>query len=181
MRNSVNRGDDMMMGDMGVVGDVGVIRELGTLSVPMEAHEALEMWGRWQRSEGVAQRKSGLEGKNYRANRCPECYENDDPCDVCRYAKLGGVPVDLKLALAVERAISRGVMRGNRYAAGMSDRDVTILLAHFRGYRDEIGDWRQSNPKWLCRKVGIRPAEYENTVAKLVQMTWNRMKQQKRA
>ncbi|WP_440216244.1 hypothetical protein [Chromobacterium piscinae] len=162
---------------MSTVVDIGVIRAMRMLELPLEAHEAMENWGRWQRSDNQMSRRSGIEGKNYRSNRCEHCFELPDPCDVCKYLKGAGLPVDIQLALRVERAITYGRVVGRRVEAGMPERDVTILLAHFRGFRNRAGEWQASNPKVLCRQLGIQVAEYESRVAKLVQMIWNRMKQ----
>lgn len=162
----------------GVV-DIGVIRAMKMLQLPLEAHEAMENWGRWQRSDSLASRKSGIEGKWFRTNRCPACFELEDPCDVCKYIKGAGEMIDVAQALRVERAISRGEMVGNSFRPGMPEKDVALLLAHFRGFRNKGGEWQASNPKVICRQLAIPVAEYENRVAKLIQMTWNRMKRQK--
>ncbi|WP_143330186.1 hypothetical protein [Chromobacterium haemolyticum] len=161
--------------------DLGVLRALAMLKVPVEAHEMMENWGRWQRSgTGLASRRSGIEGRNYRSNRCEICFEKTNPCDLCRYTKSSGSMIDERAALLVERAI-HGRLVGNSVIAGFSDRDVALLLGHFRGIRGTSGEWRPSNTKALCRQLGINVSEYENTVSKLIQMTWNRVKQAKNA
>lgn len=167
---------------MGEICDVGVVRAMTLLQVPLEAKELLENWGRWQRAgSGFPRRSSGLEGRWFRRERCPECYESKNPCDICRYQTVRSVAVDETKAMMVERALKGHMIGGNRAVGGFRKRDITILLSHFRGFRNRHGEWQFSNPKVLCRQLGINVAEYENTVSKLIQMTWNRVKQAKNA
>ena len=162
------------MGDM--ILDVTVVKLAG-----LEAVEALEMWGRWQRQTEAKHRSPGLEGK-FRSNRCSLCYEQEEPCDACKNSYQSAGQIDLKLVMAVERAISYGTMRTslgggrNRITNGCSDKEQTILLAHYRGLRSQEGGWMPSNPRALCRKIGVNINEYEPIVARLTQQVWNRAK-----
>lgn len=156
--------------------DLTVIRLAGNESV-----EALEMWGKWQR-QGIGNGKSpGLEG-NFRSNRCVICYENDDPCDTCKYLKFGAELIDLRLAMAVEKAITYGTMKASmgggraRVTNGSTDKEQALLLAHYRGIRGRDGKFMTSNPKILCRQLALNLNDYETLVARATQAVWNRAK-----
>lgn len=166
--------------------DLGLVRYMRLMDIPLEALEALENWGRWQRQREGRNRSPGLEGK-FRSNRCPACYEHDDPCDDCQRNAPHGQQIDMALALAVERAITHsaftlakvflysGTGKG-RIAEQCYCKEQAILLAHFRGIRVSQHGYASSNPKATCRAFGIQIDEYDRHVANLVRMVWNRMK-----
>jgi hypothetical protein len=147
-----------------------------------EAVEALEMWGKWQRQTAGSDRSPGLEG-NFRANRCPECYEKDDPCDACKYLKPSGEALDLKLVMAIEKSITYGTMRislgggRNRVTNGCSLNERDILLNHYRGKIDAAGAWKLPDLRFRRDRMGIHEGQYDAIVAKLTQIVWNRARQ----
>lgn len=164
------------MGAFDQISDVTVVRLAG-----IEAVEALMMWGRWLRQGSGLGKSPGLEGK-FRSNRCTICYEQEDPCDACKRSAVSGGLIDERLAMAVERSVTYGTMRisagggRNRITNGCTDKEQALLIAHYRGIRGKDGGWMASDPRILCRQLGLRPAEYEQTVAKVTQQVWNRAK-----
>ncbi|OQS10083.1 hypothetical protein B0T37_10565 [Chromobacterium violaceum] len=152
----------------------------------LKAILALEQWGKWQRQGNGKDRSPGLEGK-FRTNRCPTCFEDDDPCEACRYLKGTGEVLDLRLVLAVERAISYGTMRVSmgggraRVTNGCSVNERDILLNHYRGKVDAAGTFKLPDLRFRRDRLGMHAAQYDAIVAKLTQEVWNRAKRNMRA
>lgn len=148
------------------MGDITLIRLIGH-----EPVEALDHWGRWLRQrDSRPGRSQGIEGR-FRSNRCPACYELPDPCTRCRAVAASlSVAVDPNLAMKVERAVVK---------AFPTEREQAVLLAHYRGVRKPDGRYIDSNPKIVCRQMGIPIREYESLIARLSSSVWRTMNQQK--
>ncbi|WP_137009592.1 hypothetical protein [Aquitalea aquatilis] len=70
---------------------------------PEYLYARLKNWGRWSLYSGQDGRAGGLEGK-FRSNRCEECYEDEVPCERCRYLPEQAGTVDVADAELVEAA-----------------------------------------------------------------------------
>ncbi|TDR80007.1 hypothetical protein [Paludibacterium purpuratum] len=156
--------------------DLSVVRMAG-----VDAVEALEMWGRWQRLGATRGRAQGVEGR-FRSQRCEQCYEALEPCLACRSAGASSAPLDERLALAVEAAITYGAMKVSlgggrqRITDGCNSKEQALLLAHYRGFRGQDGHYRDSHPRVVCRQLGLAIADYDAQVARLTMAVWNRAK-----
>lgn len=156
------------------------------MGVLAEAVAALEAWGKWQRQGEGKDRSPGLEGK-FRSNRCPDCYDKNGPCDACKYQKVGAEQLDMRLVMAVERAIGYGSMTRSlgggrcRVTNGLSLSERDILLNHYRGKKDEAGTYRFPDLRFRRDRMGIHQDAYEGVVANLTLQVWNRAKRHLRA
>ncbi|MBV8048993.1 MAG: hypothetical protein JO171_17725 [Paludibacterium sp.] len=156
--------------------DLTVVRMAG-----IEAVEALEMWGRWQR-QGVSRgRAQGIEGR-FRSQRCELCYEAEEPCSACRVSGASATPLDERLVLAVEAAMTYGAMKVSlgggrqRITDGCNAREQALLLAHYRGFRGQDGRYHDSHPRVICRQLGLPFQDYDAQVARATLSVWNRAK-----
>lgn len=108
---------------------------------PEYLYQRLQNWGACSRSNGGGGRGGTVESR-FRSNRCPDCYESDDPCEVCRVYRSNCRVLDVEDAELIEAA---WVMLG----VGSVER--RMLRDHFI--------W-SSPPRAVIRKYGIRRDQF---------------------